>query len=51
MNPVSMKYRGLFKKEKDLCETGRLFYTAQLGSAGKMKDVITKYKELCKNGK
>lgn len=46
-HPVSMKYRGLFSKDKDNSEPGRLFYTAQFGSSGTKEDIINKYKKYC----
>ncbi len=46
-HPVSMKYRGIFNKDKENCEPGRLFYTAEFGSAGDREDIINKYKKYC----
>lgn len=46
-HPASMKYRGIFTKEKDECEPGRLFYTASFGSAGSKEEIIQKYKKYC----
>ncbi|MCQ2348956.1 MAG: amidoligase family protein [Paludibacteraceae bacterium] len=43
-NPVSMKYRGIFKKVSQ--EPSHLVYDAILGSSGNMEDVIKKYKEI-----
>ena len=46
-HPVSMKYRGIFNKDKENCEPGRLFYTAEFGSAGNKEEIINKYKKFC----
>lgn len=46
-HPVSMKYRGIFNKDKENCEPGRLFYTAEFGSAGNKEEIITKYRKYC----
>lgn len=46
-HPVSMKYRGLFKKDKENCEPGKLFYTAEFGSSGSKEDIIKQYKKMC----
>ena len=50
-HPVSMKYRGIFSKDKENCEPGRLFYTAEFGSAGNKEEIINKYKKYCGNDK
>lgn len=46
-HPVSMKYRGIFTKNKELCEPGKLFYTAEFGSSGSKEDIIRKYRKFC----
>ena len=42
-NPVSMKYRGLFKKVSQ--EKNHLVYTCELGTEGEFTDIIAKYKQ------
>lgn len=49
--PVSMKYRGLFEKDKENCEQGRLFYVGEFGASGSKEDIINKYKKYCGYGK
>lgn len=46
-HPVSMKYRGIFKKDKENCEYGKLFYTAKFGESGTKEEIINKYKQYC----
>ncbi len=43
-NPVSMKYRGLFKKVSQ--EKNHLVYTCELGTEGDFTDIIAKYKQI-----
>ena len=47
--PVSMKYRGIFKKNKELCSKGSLFYEGRFGSEGSFEDIIKKYKKMIEN--
>lgn len=47
--PVSMKYRGLFKKNKELSGNGSLFYEGVFGSEGTFEDIIKKYQVMCEN--
>lgn len=47
--PVSMKYRGIFKKNKELCSNGSLFYEGRFGSEGSFEDIIKKYKKMVEN--
>lgn len=49
--PVSMKYRGLYKKVKELSTPSRLFYEGALGVYRTEEDIINKYKSILKNGK
>lgn len=45
-NPVSMKYRGVFKKDKERSKVGCLIYTSELGISGSLKDIMTKYNNM-----
>lgn len=48
--PVSMKYRGVYTKVKELCTSSYLAYEGQLGVYKSEKEVIEKYLKLLKNG-
>lgn len=48
--PVSMKYRGVYTKEKEHCTSSYLAYSGQLGIYANYKEVIDKYHLLLKNG-
>ena len=45
-NPVSMKYRGVFKKNKEKSKPGCLIYTSDFGVSGDMKDIIEYFKKI-----
>lgn len=49
--PVSMKYRGVYTKVKDLCTDSCLAYEGKLGIYESKKDIIDKYTKMLKNGK
>ena len=49
--PVSMKYRGVYKKVKEHCTNSYLAYEGELGKYASTKEVIEKYKQMLKNGK
>jgi len=49
--PVSMKYRGVYTKIKDLCTTSYLAYEGMLGKYESSKEVVACYQRLLKNGK
>lgn len=48
--PVSMKYRGVYKKEKGLCTPTYLAYEGELGLYATSADIIGKYQKLIQNG-
>lgn len=48
--PVSMKYRGIYKKVKEHCTSSYLAYEGVLGQYADNKAIIAKYQNLCKNG-
>ncbi len=43
-NPVSMKYRGIFKKNKEKSKPGSLIYTSDFGVAGDIKAIVEQFK-------
>lgn len=45
-NPVSMKYRGIYEKSKQLTKKNRLAYMGDLGKYSTKKEIITKYQSL-----
>lgn len=47
-NPVSMKYRGIFTKEKELSRQGCLVYTSNFGTSGSFENIMNKYKSMKK---
>lgn len=47
-NPVSMKYRGEYKKDKELSVPMRLAYKAKMGTYKTKYDIISRYKEVLK---
>lgn len=47
-NPVSMKYRGVYDKAKDLCTDGRLVYMGTLGKYGSKENIINQYQKFLK---
>lgn len=49
--PVSMKYRGVYKKVKEHCTSSYLAYEGILGIYPTNKEIIEKYQKLLKNGK
>ena len=49
--PVSMKYRGVYKKVKEHCTSSYLAYEAILGIYPTNKEIIEKYQKSLKNGK
>lgn len=49
--PVSMKYRGVYKKVKEHCTPSYLAYEGELGLFATNKEIIEKYKKSLKNGK
>lgn len=49
--PVSMKYRGVYKKVKEHCTSSYLAYEGQLGLYTTSKEVLDKYKKSLNNGK
>lgn len=49
--PVSMKYRGVYKKVKKHCTSSYLAYEGTLGLYATNKEVIDKYQKLLNNGK
>lgn len=48
--PVSMKYRGVYNKVKELCTNSYLAYEGILGKFTTNKEIIDKYMKLVKNG-
>ena len=49
--PVSMKYRGVYKKVKEHCTSSYLTYEGTLGLYATNKDVIDRYQKSLNNGK
>jgi len=49
--PVSMKYRGVYKKVKEHCTSSYLAYEGTLGIYPTNKEIIDKYQKSLKNGK
>lgn len=49
--PVSMKYRGVYKKVKEQCTSSYLAYEGILGIYPTNKEIIEKYQKSLKNGK
>ena len=49
--PVSMKYRGVYKKVKEHCTSSYLAYEGILGIYPTNKEIIDKYQKSLKNGK
>lgn len=49
--PVSMKYRGVYKKVKEHCTSSYLAYEGTLGIYPTNKEIIEKYQKSLKNGK
>lgn len=49
--PVSMKYRGVYKKVKEHCTSSYLAYEGLLGIYPTNKEIIDKYQKSLKNGK
>lgn len=49
--PVSMKYRGVYKKVKEHCTSSYLAYEGMLGIYPTNKEIIVKYQKSLKNGK
>lgn len=49
--PVSMKYRGVYKKVKEYCTSSYLAYEGILGIYPTNKEIIEKYQKSLKNGK
>lgn len=49
--PVSMKYRGVYKKVKEHCTSSYLAYEGILGIYPTNKEIIDKYQRSLKNGK
>jgi hypothetical protein len=49
--PVSMKYRGVYKKVKEHCTSSYLAYEGILGLYPTNKEIIEKYQKSLKNGK
>lgn len=49
--PVSMKYRGMYKKVKEHCTSSYLAYEGTLGIYPTNKEIIEKYQKSLKNGK
>lgn len=45
-NPVSMKYRGVFKKHKEKSNQSCLIYTSEFGTSGSYSDIIDKYNKM-----
>lgn len=45
--PVSMKYRGPFKKVKIEGQEKGLVYEAEFGSSGTMQDIVREYQKMC----
>lgn len=43
--PVSMKYRGLYKKNKELCTPTKLAYEGELGKYKSMEEIIQLYQK------
>lgn len=48
--PVSMKYRGVYKKVKEHCTSSYLAYEGILGVYGSTKEIIDKYQSTLKHG-
>lgn len=48
--PVSMKYRGVYKKVKEHCTSSYLAYEGKLGLYGTNKQLIDKYQSTLNNG-
>ena len=49
--PVSMKYRGVYKKVKEHCTSSYLAYEGMLGIYPTNKEIIDKYLKSLKHGK
>ena len=49
--PVSMKYRGVYKKDPEACQPHKLAYIGQLGSYDTMDDIIRKYLTYTQNAR
>ncbi len=47
-NPVSMKYRGVFNKDKQRSKPGSLIYTSEFGVVGDYDDIINTYRKMKK---
>lgn len=47
-NPVSMKYRGIYKKDKENSVVGRLIYIGEFGKYNDMKDIVDNYQKQIK---
>lgn len=50
-NPVSMKYRGLYTKDKALCGPHKLAYVGMLGKYATMEECINVYKKYIENAR
>lgn len=48
--PVSMKYRGVYKKVDDKCTSSYLAYEGRLGVYETYDDILAKYQKMIKNG-
>ena len=44
--PVSMKYRGLYKKNKEMCTPSKLAYEGEMGKYSSMAEIVTTYQKL-----
>ena len=49
--PVSMKYRGVYKKAKEHCTSSYLAYEGVLGLYASTKEIVAKYQKSLSNGK
>lgn len=49
--PVSMKYRGVYKKCADACQPHKLAYVGDLGSYATMEDIVQKYLTYIQNAR
>lgn len=49
--PVSMKYRGVYKKNSGLCQPHRLAYVGELGSYVTIEDCVKKYLTYIQNAR
>lgn len=49
--PVSMKYRGVYKKDPEACQPHKLAYAGELGAYESVEDIIKKYQTYIQNAR